>query len=77
MEEINRKGSKRIKKDQGWENIEAITLTSPIETKQWRNICSCFKPLKMYSLIIVDISKNAYVPNIHVPLQITNIVTQR
>jgi hypothetical protein len=34
-----------------------------------------FQALKMYSLIIVDNPKNAFIPNIYVPLQITNMVT--
>ena len=50
------------------------TLTSPIEAANGK-IPVLVSSLKMYSLIIVDNPKNAFIPNIHVPLQITNMVT--
>ena len=62
------------KKDQGWENIGTISLTSPIEAIM-KKYLFLFQALKMYSLIIVDISTNAFIPNIYVPLQITIMVT--
>ena len=62
------------KKDQGWENIGTISLTSPIEAIM-KKYLFLFQALKMYSLIIVDISTNAFIPNIYVPLQIIIMVT--
>ena len=62
------------KKDQGWENIGTISLTSPIEAIM-KKYLFLFQALKMYSLIIVDNPKNTFIPNIYVPLQITNMVT--
>ena len=68
MEKISKK------KDQGWENIGTISLTSPIEAIM-KKYLFLFQALKMYSLIIVDISTNAFIPNIYVSLQITIMVT--
>ena len=67
-------GRNQQKKDQGWENIGTISLTSPIEAIM-KKYLFLFQALKMYSLIIVDISTNAFIPNIYVPLQITIMVT--
>ena len=62
------------KKDQGWENIGTTSLASPIEAIM-KKYLFLFQALKMYSLIIVDISTNACIPNIYVSLQINIVVT--
>ena len=55
-----------------------FSLVNLLNKSYWSNygkIPVLVSSLKMYSLIIVDNPKNAFIPNIYVPLQITNMVT--
>ena len=62
MEEINRKGSRL---GECWNNH----FNKSYWNAAMKKCLFLFQALKMYSLIIVDISKNAYVPTINISLQ--------